>query len=133
MRAYLVLKKGGQSPASVEAYPTSATIKERMASSEEVRKAETAAEQLGFTVVNATPLHVTIEGRKEHFERVFSSRLEPAGSARKQGKSGARKKPPVREAATKVRHWTWQTPPAVPAEMGEVVAEVVLPQATALH
>ena len=76
MKAYLVLKHAGGDTA--DELPTAATIKGRLASEETVQKAEKAARQLGFTVVSATPIQVTIEGPKEQFEKAFSSKLKSA-------------------------------------------------------
>ena len=77
MKAYLVLKHAGDDTAM--SFPQPRRSRDRRASEETVRKAEKAARQLGFTVVSATPIQVTIEGPKEQFEKAFSSRLKSAG------------------------------------------------------
>jgi hypothetical protein len=123
MKAYLVLKHAGDDTE----LPTAATIKSRLASEETVKKAEEAARQLGFTVVSATPIQVTIEGAKEQFEKAFSSRLKPAKRASKT----PRKK--TRETIVDAERWNWETSPQVPAEMEDAVQEIVLPQPSALH
>jgi hypothetical protein len=131
MKAYLVLKHAGE----VGELPTAATIKNRLASEETVRKAEEAARQLGFTVVSTSPIQVTIEGPKEKFEKAFSSRLKPAGASAKRGatKRTAKKKANTGELIVDAERWAWVSAPAVPAEMEGAVQEIVLPQATALH
>ena len=112
--------------------PTAATIKGRLASEETVQKAEKAARQLGFTVVSATPIQVTIEGPKEQFEKAFSSKLKSAGK-RVARKKPTRKKSPESETVVGSDRWTWATSPQVPAELEDAVKAIVLPQATALH
>jgi hypothetical protein len=125
MKAYLVLKHAGDDTE----LPTAATIKSRLASEETVKKAEKAARQLGFTVVSATPIQVTIEGAKEQFEKAFSSRLKPA--RRTATKKTPKKK--TRETVVGSESWNWETSPQVPAEMEDAVREIVLPQPSALH
>ena len=129
MKAYLVLKHAGDD----SELPTAATIKNRLASEETVRKAEEAARQLGFTVVSTSPIQVTIEGPKEQFEKAFSSRLKPAGAG---GKGATKKKTSrknARESVFDTERWSWETSPQVPAEMEDAVQKIVLPQASALH
>jgi hypothetical protein len=139
MRAHLVLKSAARQGLE-SAFPTAATIKERQASTETVQKAETAARKLGFKVVNATPLQVTIEGPKEKFEKAFSCRLKPAGGSRKTTAKGrpaakkpARKKTPPAETPVAAELWTWEQTPELPRELQDAVQEIVLPQAIALH
>jgi hypothetical protein len=127
MKAYLVLKHAGDATE----LPTAATIKSRLASEETVKKAEKAARQLGFTVVSATPIQVTIEGPKEQFEKAFSSRLKPAKRAAT--KKTPRKKASTRETIVGSESWNWETSPQVPAELEDAVQEIVLPQPSALH
>jgi hypothetical protein len=124
MKAYLVLKHAGDDTE----LPTAATIKSRLASEETVKKAEDAARQLGFTVVSATPIQVTIEGAKEQFEKAFSSRLKRAAT-----KKTPKKKANTRETIVDTERWNWETSPQVPAEMEDAVQEIVLPQPSALH
>ena len=88
MKAYLVLKHAGGD--SADELPTAATIKGRLASEETVQKAEKAARQLGFTVVSATPIQVTIEGPKEQFEKAFSSKLKSADKRAPSQEAGAK-------------------------------------------
>jgi hypothetical protein len=130
MKAYLVLKHAGGDTA--DELPTAATIKGRLASEETVQKAQKAARQLGFTVVSATPIQVTIEGPKEQFEKAFSSKLKSAAK-RAPTKKPARKKSPEAEAVVGSDLWTWTTSPQVPAELEDAVKAIVLPQASALH
>jgi hypothetical protein len=127
MKAHLILKHAGGG--SLSELPTAATIKSRLASEETVRKAENAARQLGFTVVSATPIQVTIEGAKEQFEKAFSSKLKSASRKR----AGSKKAPGKKETIVAADLWTWESSPAVPAELEDAVQEIVLPQAAALH
>jgi hypothetical protein len=129
MKAYLVLKHAGGDAANE--LPTAATIKGRLASEETIQKAEKAARQLGFTVVSATPIQVTIEGPKEQFEKAFSSKLKSAGKRAPSKK--ARKKSPESETVISSDLWSWVTSPQVPAELEDAVKAIVLPQASALH
>lgn len=134
MKAYLVLKHAGGGGG--DELPTAATIKNRLASEETVKKAEEAARQLGFTVVSATPIQVTIEGPKEKFEKAFSSKLKPADAGVKGGKRAGTKKTPrkkTQETIAGADVWAWESAPAVPAELEGAVEEIVLPQAAALH
>ena len=127
MKAFLVLKHAGDDTE----LPTAATIKSRLASEETVKKAEEAARQLGFTIVSATPIQVTIEGAKEQFEKAFSSRLKPV--KRTVTKKTPGKKANTRETVVDSERWNWETSPQVPAEMEDAVQEIVLPQPSALH
>jgi subtilase family serine protease len=127
MKAYLILKPAGE--AGRDELPTAANIKKRLASADTVRKAEDAARSLGFTVVSTTPLQVTIEGDKEQFEKAFSSKLKSASRKR----AGSKKAPGKKESIAAADLWTWESSPAVPAELGDAVQEIVLPQAAALH
>ncbi len=131
MKAYLVLKHSGDD----SELPTAATIKNRLASEETVKKAEEAARQLGFTLVSTSPIQVTIEGPKEKFEKAFSSKLKAAGAGGKRAstKKTTKKKANTQESIVDSEGWAWESAPAVPAEMEDAVTGIVLPQAAALH
>ena len=131
MRAHLVLKPATDAPRNDVAIPTAETIKQYMAAPETVLQTTEVAKQLGFKVVNSSPLQVTIEGPKVRFEKVFSTRLE--SSLPTKGPAGAAQdKVTVRETSLGA-FWAWAKAPKVPVELKNSVLEIVLPQTTALH
>jgi hypothetical protein len=123
IRAQVVLKSaGGKSLLDADTISAD-NIREFAASPETVASIKESLAELGFTVLRASPLQVTVEAPRDQFEKVFQGEIAPLGGGKERGSASKQTK----GAAS---YWEWSAPPKVPVALKDAVDEVVFPRPT---
>lgn len=99
---------------------TSENVKSRGAEERVIEEAQRALRDLGFDVVQASEVGVTISGDKERFEDVFDTTLEERSDS-------------TDADADRERVYEAKQPVRIPEELSSLVADVVFPVPPEFH
>jgi len=102
---------------------TAENIEKYRVGREVIDQASEALEGLGFEVVQAGPVSLTISGNKEVFERVFQTALEARGAEMM----------PTKVSGGTASYYEATEPIKIPEQISPLVADVVLPTPPQFH
>jgi hypothetical protein len=126
VRAHLLLRGSGGTAAR-KGTVSSSDLKFIMAAPEVVERVQQELSRLGFKIIGASPVQVTVEAAKPRFEDVFGAKIARSSSRTKASISRGRE--PRAVAAS----WKWQAPPRIPSDLAGDVEQVVFPERLQLH